>query len=63
MTVLTRLGIDYRKPYNTRHTSISHALDLGMNPVTVAQLTGHDVETLYKNYAGNVNSRPVLPEL
>lgn len=63
VTVLTRLGIDYRKPYNTRHTLISHALDLGMNPVTVAQLTGHDVETLYKNYAGNVNSRPVLPEL
>ena len=62
-TVLTRLGIDYRKPYNTRHTLISHALDLGMNPVMVAQLTGHDVETLYQNYAGNVNSRPMLPEL
>lgn len=50
-TILTRLGIDYRKPYNTRHTLISHALDLGMNPVMVAQLTGHDVETLYQNYA------------
>lgn len=62
-TVLTRLAIDYRKPYNTRHTLISHALDLGMNPVMVAQLTGHDVETLYQNYAGNVNSRPMLPEL
>ncbi|ACK70914.1 integrase family protein [Gloeothece citriformis PCC 7424] len=60
---LTRLGIDYRKPYNTRHTLISHALDLQMNPVMVAQLTGHDVKTLYENYAGNVNSRPTLPEL
>jgi integrase len=62
-TVLIHLKIDYRKPYTTRHTLISHALDLGMNPVMVAQLTGHDVETLYENYAGNVNSRPMLPEL
>lgn len=62
-TVLTRLEIDYRKPYNTRHTLISHALDLGMNPVAVAQLTGHDVRMIYQNYAGNVNSRPRLPEL
>jgi len=61
-TVLTRLEIEYRKPYTTRHTLISHALDLGMNPVMVAQLTGHDVETLYQNYAGNVSSRPRLPE-
>lgn len=62
-SVLTRLEIDYRKPYSTRHTLISHALDLGMNPVMVAQLTGHDVQVLYQNYAGNVNSRPKLPEL
>ena len=62
-TVLTRLEIDYRKPYSTRHTLVSHALDLGMNPVMVAELTGHDVQVLYRNYAGNVNSRPRLPEL
>jgi integrase len=62
-TVLTRLGIDYRKPYNTRHTLVSHALDLKMNPVMVAELTGHNVKTLYEHYAGNVNSRPTLPEL
>lgn len=62
-TVLTHLEIDYRKPYTTRHSLVSHALDLGMNPVMVAQLTGHDVRVLYQNYAGNVNSRPRLPEL
>ena len=62
-SVLERLGIEYRKPYNTRHTLISHALDMGMSPVTVAQLTGHDVQTLFENYAGNVNSRAILPEL
>ena len=62
-SVLAKVGVEYRKPYNTRHTLISHALDRGMNPVAVAQLTGHDVQTLYENYAGNVNSRPMLPEL
>jgi len=62
-TVLTRLKIDYRKPYNTRHTLVSHALDLNIAPVMVAELTGHDVRTLYQDYAGNVSSRPMLPEL
>ena len=62
-SVLSKVGVEYRKPYNTRHTLISHALDRGMNPVEVAQLTGHDVQTLYENYAGNVNSRPMLPEI
>lgn len=61
--ILNRLQIDYRKPYTTRHTLVSHALDLGMNPVNVAQLTGHNVKTLYDNYAGSVNSRSLLPEL
>ncbi len=63
ITILSRLGIEYRKPYTTRHTLISHALEQGMNPVMVAQLTGHDVQTLYQNYAGCVVSRPRLPEL
>lgn len=62
-TILNRIGIPYRKPYTTRHTLISHALEQGMNPVMVAQLTGHDVQTLYQNYAGCVVSRPRLPEL
>jgi len=62
-SILSKLEIDYRKPYNTRHMLISHALDMGMNPVMVAQLTGHDVATLYQNYAGNVSSRPRLPEI
>jgi len=59
---LAELGIDYRKPYNTRHTLISHGLESGMNPVAVAALTGHNVRTLYENYAGLVN-QPKLPDL
>jgi integrase len=61
--ILAQLEIDYRKPYNTRHTLISHALDMGLSPIAVADLTGHDVETLYQNYAGVVNSKTQLPSL
>ena len=61
--VLEKVNVEYRKPYNTRHTFISHCLEAGMNPVLVAQITGHNVQTLYLNYAGVVPSRPTLPEL
>lgn len=53
----------YRQPYATRSTLISHALDLGHSPIMVAQLTEHDVKTPYSNYAGYVNSKPMLLEL
>jgi len=61
-SVLTKIGIEYRVPYNFRHTFISHCLEAGMNPVVVAQITGHDVKVLYEHYAGIV-SRLSLPEL
>ncbi|XWK89484.1 MAG: tyrosine-type recombinase/integrase [Phormidium sp.] len=60
--VLTSLGIPYRKPYTTRHTLVSHALEKGMNPVNVAELTGHNVKTLYQHYAGVVN-KTKLPDI
>jgi integrase len=50
--VLESQGVTYRKPYTTRHTLVSHALEKGTNPVNVAELTGHNVRTLYQNYAG-----------
>ncbi|MFB2980054.1 tyrosine-type recombinase/integrase [Microseira sp. BLCC-F43] len=59
---LEELGIDYRRPYTTRHTLISHGLETGMNAVAIASLTGHDVRTLYESYAGLVN-QPQLPDL
>jgi len=61
--ILEHAGIEYRKPYNTRHTFVSMCLEAGMNPVVVASITGHDVQTLYRNYAGCVVSRPSVPEL
>lgn len=61
--VLEKVGVRYIRPYGTRHTFISHALDSGMNPVEVAAITGHDVKTLYENYAGLIQSHPTTPDL
>ncbi len=59
---LAKLGIEYRRPYTTRYTLISHALDIGMNPAELAQITGHNLRTMYENYVGTVRP-PQLPEL
>lgn len=61
--MLKEAGVPYRKLYNTRHTFISHALESGMSPVLIAHITGHNLETLLRHYAGIVNSRPTLPEI
>ena len=60
-TILTAAGIPFRKPYNTRHTFVSHCLISGMHPLEVAPITGHDVQVLYKNYAGNVTGKAEVP--
>jgi integrase len=55
--------IEYRKPYSTRSTFISHALASGMHPLMVAQITGHDPQTMFSHYAGFISSLPTTPEL
>ncbi|MGB8700902.1 MAG: tyrosine-type recombinase/integrase [Thermosynechococcaceae cyanobacterium] len=61
--ILNLAGVEYRKPYSTRSTLISHLLHIGRSPAEVAELVGDDVATIYKFYAGNVQSRPRLPDL
>ncbi len=60
--ILGLAGVDYRKPSNTRHSFCSHALEGGMNPVTVAAITGHDPKVLFDHYAGLIN-KPQAPEI
>ncbi|MBW4553861.1 MAG: site-specific integrase [Aphanocapsa sp. GSE-SYN-MK-11-07L] len=45
--------IRYRKPYQTRHTFITLALDNGLDAKDVARLVGNSPEIIYKHYAGN----------
>lgn len=60
--VLKKLGIPYRRPYVTRATMISHALDAQCSPVDVAAVAGHDPGTMFKHYAGLVKEI-TIPEL
>lgn len=60
--VLGKTGIDYRKPYATRHTVISHALANGANYLEVAETTGHDPQILHKHYASVIEKKSVLTE-
>ncbi|WP_051035385.1 site-specific integrase [Crinalium epipsammum] len=56
-------GVEYRNPYKTRHTFISHCLEAGIKPITVAYLVGHaDTSMIFTRYAGVIN-KPDLPEL
>lgn len=60
--ILKELGIEYRKPYCTRATLISHAIEAGMNPVDVAYLVGNTPKVIFEHYAGLIR-RPQLPDL
>ena len=48
---LRRLGIRHRKPYATRHTSVSWQLMIGRNPLLVAAEHGHSLLTMLRVYA------------
>jgi integrase len=62
-SILKKVGVEYRKPYNTRHTFVSHAIDEGLPPVEIAELTGHNEETLFKHYLGKTGREAQLPPL
>lgn len=51
--VLSGLGIEYRKPYQTRHTFVTLALEHGLDVKDVARLVGNSPEVIYRHYAGN----------
>jgi integrase len=61
--ILARVGVAYRMPRNTRHSFTSQAIDQGMSPVEVSEITGHSVQTLYRHYLGGVGGRAKLPDL
>lgn len=58
--MLERLGIEYRRPYNLRHTSISHNIEAGLSEADAANLYRTSIPMLQKNYRGSITNRPVL---
>ena len=63
MPLLEELGIPYRKPYNTRHTFASHALNKGWSMGEIAAITGNSEETILRNYVGNPHGKAVVRKL
>jgi integrase len=61
--VLKAQGIAHRKPYNTRHSMASHAIDQGRSLVEVAYLLGHTDTTMVSKVYGHLINRPNLPDL
>ena len=63
-TVLQKLELEYRKPYQTRHTFITLAIQAGnMRVHDVARLVGNSPEVIYRNYLGTDVSGLFVPEL
>ncbi|WP_039727713.1 Arm DNA-binding domain-containing protein [Leptolyngbya iicbica] len=59
--LLEGLGLEYRKPYQTRHTFITLALEHRMEVKDVAKLVGNSPEVIYRHYAGQMR-RLTVPE-
>lgn len=62
MPTLRDLNIPYRKPYATRHTLLSQALESGLSVPQVAQIAGHRDGKMIVQHYGHVINRPCLPE-
>lgn len=58
---IKRLGIRYRRPYNTRHTCATIGLMAGVNPAYMAAQLGHGLEVFLRDYSkwihGDQNAR------
>jgi integrase len=52
---LKRLGIRYRRPYNTRHTCATMGLMAGVNPAYMAAQLGHSLEVFLRDYSKWIN--------
>ncbi|MCC3486521.1 MAG: site-specific integrase [Microcoleus sp. PH2017_15_JOR_U_A] len=59
---LEGLGIPYRKPYATRHTLLSQALESGLTIPQVAAIAGHKDGRMILQHYGRVINQPQLPE-
>jgi integrase len=59
---LLALDIAYRKPYATRHTLISQALESGLSVPQVAQIAGHRDGKMILQHYGHVINQSQLPE-
>ena len=60
--ILQGLQLQYRVPYQTRHTFVTLCLDKGIDAKDIAQWVGNSPEIIYRHYAGSRHSLQV-PEI
>ncbi len=58
--ILEQCRIEYRRPYCIRHSVISHALANGINPIALAEQTGHDKRVLLSTYSMQLSPKAFL---
>jgi integrase len=56
-TILASCDVEYRSPYQMRHSAISHALSQGANPIALAEQTGHDKRVMLSTYAHAIEQK------
>jgi integrase len=59
-TILGKCNIPYRKPYQTRHTFITHCIEAHVNTAAIARWTGTSIAMIDKHY-GATNFTNLLP--
>jgi integrase len=59
---LEELKLPYRKPYATRHTLLSQALEAGLTIPQVAGIAGHKDGRMIVQHYGRIINQPQLPE-
>jgi integrase len=60
--ILEQSNIDYGKPYTACHSAISHALMNGVNPMDLAEQTGHDKRVFLSTYAHAISKQSLFVE-
>jgi hypothetical protein len=58
--VLEAAEVRYHRPYDSRATAVSAALDNGAVPLAVFQATGHSLAVMIKRYSASINKKSVF---
>lgn len=61
-TIVESLGIEYRKPYQTRHTFVTMALEADVSIPQIARWVGNSPQVIMECYAGKIR-KVAVPEL
>ncbi len=62
-TILDSCGVEYRTPYNLRHSAASHSLANGASPIALAEQMGHSKRVLMETYAHAIDRQCLFVDI